>query len=238
MDTTVVDVPEKGRFEVRLDDRVVGLASYHVDGGTMTLPHTEVDPVRGRPGHRDGARRPASWTRPASAACTSFPTALSSATTSSSTPRRSTSSPPRTGPHFGLEAAADPLSPRAAAPTGLPTLRRCLKDTPSTAWRGSSRSCSPAGPVHVTSPQGRFEAGAALLDGRVLDEVFSYGKHLFAGFGGDTLHVHLGLYGSYTSGTGTPPPARGRAADALGGPTGRTATASGPTCAGRPPARC
>ena len=64
-------------------------------------------------------------------------------------------------------------------------------------------------PVHVTSPQGRFEAGAVLLDGRVLDEVFSYGKHLFAGFGGDTLHVHLGLYGSYTSGTGGPPPARG-----------------------------
>jgi endonuclease-8 len=64
-------------------------------------------------------------------------------------------------------------------------------------------------PVHVSSPQGRFEAGAALLDGRVLDEVFSYGKHLFAVFGGDTLHVHLGLYGSYTSGVGSPPPARG-----------------------------
>ena len=47
MDAEVVDVPEKGRFEVRLDDRVVGLASYHVDGGTMTLPHTEVDPTVG-----------------------------------------------------------------------------------------------------------------------------------------------------------------------------------------------
>jgi endonuclease-8 len=64
-------------------------------------------------------------------------------------------------------------------------------------------------PVRVSSPQGRFEAGAALLDGRVLDEVFSYGKHLFAAFGGDTLHVHLGLYGSYATGTGSPPPARG-----------------------------
>ncbi|TFV53046.1 DNA-formamidopyrimidine glycosylase family protein [Blastococcus sp. TF02A_35] len=63
--------------------------------------------------------------------------------------------------------------------------------------------------VHVTSPQGRFEAGAALLDGRVLDEVFSYGKHLFARFGGDHLHVHLGLYGTYTTGTGSPPPAKG-----------------------------
>jgi uncharacterized protein len=47
MDTTVEDVPEKGRFEVRIGDRVVGLASYHVEGGTMTLPHTEVDPTVG-----------------------------------------------------------------------------------------------------------------------------------------------------------------------------------------------
>ena len=64
-------------------------------------------------------------------------------------------------------------------------------------------------PVHVSSPQGRFDAGAALLDGRVLEEVFSYGKHLFARFGGDTLHVHLGLYGTFTGGTGTPPAPRG-----------------------------
>ncbi len=47
MDAKVVDVPEKGRFEVRLDDRGVGLASYHIDGNTMTLPHTEVDPSVG-----------------------------------------------------------------------------------------------------------------------------------------------------------------------------------------------
>ena len=47
METTVVDVPERGRFEVRLGDRVVGLASYHVENGTMTLPHTEVDPSVG-----------------------------------------------------------------------------------------------------------------------------------------------------------------------------------------------
>ncbi|MGY1711462.1 Fpg/Nei family DNA glycosylase [Geodermatophilus sp. SYSU D00758] len=64
-------------------------------------------------------------------------------------------------------------------------------------------------PVRVSSPQGRFTAGAALLDGRVLDGVTSYGKHLFAGFGEDTLHVHLGLYGKYAAGTGAPPPPRG-----------------------------
>jgi len=49
MDITVVDVPERGRFEIRDGERVLGLASYHVDGGLMTLPHTEVDPaVSGR----------------------------------------------------------------------------------------------------------------------------------------------------------------------------------------------
>ncbi|RBY95084.1 GNAT family N-acetyltransferase [Blastococcus sp. TF02-8] len=47
MDTTVVDVPEKGRFEVRVGERVVGLASYHVEGSSMALPHTEVDPSMG-----------------------------------------------------------------------------------------------------------------------------------------------------------------------------------------------
>jgi predicted GNAT family acetyltransferase len=47
MDITVVDVPERGRFEIRDGDTVVGLASYHVDGDVMTLPHTEIDPAMG-----------------------------------------------------------------------------------------------------------------------------------------------------------------------------------------------
>jgi uncharacterized protein len=47
MDITVVDVPERGRFEIRDGERVIGLASYHVDGDVMTLPHTEVDPALG-----------------------------------------------------------------------------------------------------------------------------------------------------------------------------------------------
>jgi predicted GNAT family acetyltransferase len=50
MNATVVDVPERGRFEIRVDDKVVGLASYHVENGTMTLPHTEVDPGVGGQG--------------------------------------------------------------------------------------------------------------------------------------------------------------------------------------------
>jgi formamidopyrimidine-DNA glycosylase len=63
--------------------------------------------------------------------------------------------------------------------------------------------------VLVSSPQGRFASGAALLDGRVLDGVSAYGKHLFARFGAEVLHVHLGLYGTFTSGTGEPPEPRG-----------------------------
>jgi predicted GNAT family acetyltransferase len=47
MDITVVDVPERGRFEIKDGDRVVGLASYHVEGDVMTLPHTEIDPAMG-----------------------------------------------------------------------------------------------------------------------------------------------------------------------------------------------
>ena len=51
----------------------------------------------------------------------------------------------------------------------------------------------------ATSPQGRFEAGAALLSGRTFVHATSWGKHLFAEFDGDAwLHVHLGLIGTFT----------------------------------------
>ncbi|MFD7639073.1 Fpg/Nei family DNA glycosylase [Kitasatospora sp. NPDC059795] len=59
--------------------------------------------------------------------------------------------------------------------------------------------------VRVSSPQGRFAEGAALLDGRVLDVAEAHGKHLFLGFGESWLHVHLGLYGKYEFGVGEPP---------------------------------
>jgi endonuclease-8 len=50
----------------------------------------------------------------------------------------------------------------------------------------------------VSSPQGRFAAGAARLDGQVLEDVEAWGKHLFLRFSkDDTLHVHLGLYGKF-----------------------------------------
>ena len=54
-------------------------------------------------------------------------------------------------------------------------------------------------PVAVSSPQGRFAAGAALVDGRVLQRAEAYGKHLFHVYGPDlVLHVHLGLAGGFT----------------------------------------
>jgi formamidopyrimidine-DNA glycosylase len=56
-------------------------------------------------------------------------------------------------------------------------------------------------PLAVTSPQGRFAAGAALLDGRTLLRSEAHGKHLFLQFDhGMVLHVHLGLYGAWDFG--------------------------------------
>lgn len=52
--------------------------------------------------------------------------------------------------------------------------------------------------LRVTSPQGRFAAGAERLDGRVLVESRAVGKQLFLEFeGGLVLRVHLGLYGAW-----------------------------------------
>lgn len=60
--------------------------------------------------------------------------------------------------------------------------------------------------VHASSPQGRFAEGAAQIDGLVLRRTEAWGKHLFHHYtGGPLLHVHLGLYGKFTTGTGEPP---------------------------------
>lgn len=48
----------------------------------------------------------------------------------------------------------------------------------------------------VSSPQGRFAAGAARLDGKTLRGAEAYGKHLFLDFDKERwVHVHLGIYG-------------------------------------------
>lgn len=62
--------------------------------------------------------------------------------------------------------------------------------------------------VAVTSPQGRFAAGAATLDRRRLAAVEAYGKHLFHRFDGDSrgLHTHLGMQGKWIRLAGDRPP--------------------------------
>ncbi len=53
-------------------------------------------------------------------------------------------------------------------------------------------------PVAVSSPQGRFDA-AAVVNGRELRRAGAWGKHLFHHYaGGPIVHVHLGLYGTFT----------------------------------------
>jgi len=63
-----------------------------------------------------------------------------------------------------------------------------------------------AKPVAVSSPQGRFAAGAALVDGERLRQLEAYGKHLFYHWSGGLVgHVHLGLFGKFNVYRGEPP---------------------------------
>ena len=65
--------------------------------------------------------------------------------------------------------------------------------------------------ITALSPQGRFAAGAARIDGRIVKTVDARGKHLLYGFEGlsDQLHVHLGLYGRFHTGPFPAPEPRG-----------------------------
>jgi predicted GNAT family acetyltransferase len=40
---SVVDVPERSRFEAHLDGRLAGFADYVLDAGRIVFTHTEVD---------------------------------------------------------------------------------------------------------------------------------------------------------------------------------------------------
>ena len=74
--------------------------------------------------------------------------------------------------------------------------------------------------LKVSSPQGRFMEGADLLDGRRCMSVEACGKHLFYRFtGGDTLHIHLGLYGKFRSVKAPAPEPRGLVRVRLESPT-------------------
>jgi endonuclease VIII len=62
-------------------------------------------------------------------------------------------------------------------------------------------------PVAACSPQQRFAAGAAVINGGTIDRIEAYGKHLFYWWsGGEVLHVHLGLFGRFRRHRGDPPP--------------------------------
>jgi endonuclease-8 len=63
--------------------------------------------------------------------------------------------------------------------------------------------------VRVDGPQGRF-TDSDVLDGRKLRQVRAVGKHLGYDFGKDRiLHVHLGLQGDFTEGSGALPAVKG-----------------------------
>jgi predicted GNAT family acetyltransferase len=43
----VIDVPERSRYEIRLDGQRIGFLDYYRTGDTMTIPHTEIEPAFG-----------------------------------------------------------------------------------------------------------------------------------------------------------------------------------------------
>ena len=48
----------------------------------------------------------------------------------------------------------------------------------------------------IQSPQGRFKEGSQRLSGKLCTAVEAFGKHLVYRFEtGDSLHIHLGLFG-------------------------------------------
>lgn len=61
-------------------------------------------------------------------------------------------------------------------------------------------------PVRVSSPQGRFAADAAQVDGSLCLGAESAGKHLFVELAGERfIHVHLGLIGKFDVAAGPAP---------------------------------
>ena len=78
------------------------------------------------------------------------------------------------------------------------TLHRLAKDHRALLRGQAIASCS---------PQGRFTEGAAAVHGRVLERIDAYGKHILYWFAGAlAVHVHLGLYGTFTTHRPLAPP--------------------------------
>jgi endonuclease-8 len=76
-------------------------------------------------------------------------------------------------------------------------------------WAARHEAAFAGRPVRVDGPQGRF-VDSDVIDGRKLLRVMATGKHLGYDFGKDRiLHVHLGLQGDFTEGSGPLPPVKG-----------------------------
>jgi endonuclease-8 len=65
------------------------------------------------------------------------------------------------------------------------------------ALAGRLERCFGGRPVSASSPQGRFSDEARRLDGQMVESARAVGKHLFVVFPDETLHIHLGLIGSF-----------------------------------------
>jgi len=82
----------------------------------------------------------------------------------------------------------------------------------------------------VASPQGRFEAEASELNGKLLQDVTAHGKHLFYHWSGErVVHIHLGLYGKYRLHEKPFPEPRGAVRLRISG-RDRALDLNGPTC--------
>ena len=106
------------------------------------------------------------------------------------------------------------------------TRRRTSAEVPGAPAQGMPEGHTPTGRLHqrssasaviVSSPQGRFVDGAAAVNGEVLKKASAWGKHLFHHYeGGRVVHVHLGLYGTFSEVRGADAAAGGAGADADG----------------------
>lgn len=70
----------------------------------------------------------------------------------------------------------------------------------------------------VSSPQGKFN-GSSVLDGRVLERIEPYGKHLFYWWDSGVVHVHLGMQGLFLQHDGAVPEPRKQVRLRVCGPT-------------------
>lgn len=85
--------------------------------------------------------------------------------------------------------------------------------------------------VQVSSPQGRFDGSAELIDGTVLIGAEAWGKHVFIHFSGERfVHIHLGLIGKLDVHQGAAPAPVGQVRLRLVGPASYADLRGATTC--------